>query len=230
VQPILPAIDSVAAHCDGYLTSGRYLLRMEATPGNQARDGVVVVAAPNYGESAADQAAMQRGGLQTVRSMDFDRSGMRFGPLPGTAGEAELLKQLFKLDDAHVATGDAASEARIKLLQGPRILHIATHGFFLNDQPLPQQSAAGGLGTSLSRGQVESADIIAVPRTVGENALLRSGLALAGANARASAQGEDGILSAAEAAQLDLQGTELVVLSACETGSGDVAIGSRRRS
>jgi CHAT domain-containing protein len=201
-----------------YLTSGRDLLRMDIQT-EKGRDSVTVVAAPNYGLSAANGTVSQGGGLQTVRSIDFDRSYMRFGPLPGTAGEARLLKQLFKLDDAHVITGNAASEARIKKLQGPRMLHIATHGFFLHDQLVPRQN------TLSTRGLVESAGIEGVPQAVGENALLRSGLALAGANTRASAEGEDGILTAAEAAQLDLQGTQLVVLSACETGSGDVLNG-----
>jgi CHAT domain-containing protein len=102
----------------------------------------------------------------------------------------------------------------VKLLHGPRILHIATHGFFLKDHELP--AAALGVG-GFARDQA--------PLPFGENPLLRSGLALAGANMRRSGEEDDGILTAAEVAQMDLRGTQLVVLSACETGVGEVQNG-----
>jgi CHAT domain-containing protein len=97
-------------------------------------------------------------------------------------------------------------------LHGPRILHIASHGFFLSDQELNSE-----LNT-------RSALARSAPPTP-ENPLLRSGIALAGANARHSGVNDDGILTALETAQLDLQGTELVVLSACDSGVGDVQNG-----
>ena len=86
----------------------------------------------------------------------------------------------------------------LKAVNAPRVLHIATHGFFLADE----DSGDGAL----------------------ENPLLRSGLALAGANKLASGT-EDGVLTALEASSLDLWGTRLVVLSACETGVGKVSNG-----
>jgi CHAT domain-containing protein len=84
-------------------------------------------------------------------------------------------------------------------VQSPRLLHVATHAFFLENLPAPGSTS-------------ESSPF--------ENPLLRSGLVFAGANALASGA-EDGVLTALEASALDLSGTELLVLSACETGLGE---------
>ena len=194
-----------------YLTSGRDLLRMAAE--SRARGGAVVVADPDYGPSASGGVPVDDN-LQPARSGDLDRSGLVFTPLPGTAAEAKALQTLLKLDAQNVLTGDRATEASLRELHGPRILHVATHGFFLNDQEVAL-TALKPFGFSF-----ETAS-----RPVGENPLLRSGLALAGANVRHSGTSDDGILTAAEAAQLDLLGTQLVVLSACETGVGTVQTG-----
>jgi CHAT domain-containing protein len=137
---------------------------------------------------------------------------LQFGSLPGTAGEAAALKNI--LTNAQVLTGAQATEAALKRIAAPRILHVATHGFFLPDQS--QETISSTRSVSLdSRTQAAR----------GENPLLRSGLALAGANKRQSGAGEDGILTALEAAGLDLWGTKLVVLSACETGVGEATNG-----
>jgi CHAT domain-containing protein len=98
------------------------------------------------------------------------------------------------LPKAIVFTEANATENLIKTSQSPRILHLATHGFFLPNQ-----------------GKIK-------------NPLLRSGLVLAGANLYDSGD-EDGILTALEASGLDLRGTQLVVMSACETGLGEVTDG-----
>ncbi|MCA1556110.1 MAG: CHAT domain-containing protein, partial [Acidobacteria bacterium] len=121
------------------------------------------------------------------------------------------------LPGVRVLTQSQATEAALKGVSGPRVLHVATHGFFLPDQPL--EAATGETrGIKLVGGETPA------PVRV-ENPLLRSGLALEGANSRQSANGEDGILTALEAAGLDLWGTKLVVLSACETGVGEIKSG-----
>jgi CHAT domain-containing protein len=92
----------------------------------------------------------------------------------------------------------------------PRILHIATHAFFLPDIPRPSVKAT----------EVWGEDNRPVSPYF-ENPLLRSGIVFSGANRR-SGEVEDGILTGLEIASLDLRGTELLVLSACDTGLGEV--------
>ena len=191
-----------------YLTSGRDLLTLAAP--EPARGTPVVMANPDYGQSTSGPPS----NLASYRSSDLDRSGLVFTPLTGTADEANALRGLLKLDAQEVLTGANATEEKLKGLHGPRILHVATHGFFLSDQ----QVASAAL-------RPVSFSTETPPLPLGENPLLRSGLALAGANARRSGESDDGILTAAEAAQLDLRGTQLVVLSACETGLGQVQQG-----
>ena len=194
-----------------YLTSGRDLLRFSTTP--VANGDAVVVANPDYGPlgTSVIQAETTH---QSARSADLDRGGLVFKPLGGTTEEARALTHLLKVKDEHLLTQAKATEAKLKQLHGPRILHIATHGFFLNDK---EMSAAMPKAVGFSQ------DL--PPLLLGENPLLRSGLALAGANIRRSGTNDDGILTALEVAQMDLRGTKLVVLSACETGVGDVQNG-----
>jgi len=183
----------------GYLGSGRDLIRLKVTA--TSRQPPVIVVNPDYdGEGAAAKPAADQPPVEARRSADF---ASRFDRLEGGAEEAATIRK--RLTDAKVLTWDAASEAAVKQLAGPRILHIATHGFFEADQ------TAEGTESPLWPGRV----------TIGENALLRSGLALAGAN-RLRSGAEDGILTALEVSGLDLWGTQLAVLSACNTGVGDV--------
>ena len=194
-----------------YLTSGRDLLRFTAE--SPARGSAVVVANPAYGETTGQLPAVDPS-LKPARSGDLDRSGLVFTALAGTAAEAKSLQALLKLDPRNVLTGADATETSLKQLHSPRLLHVATHGFFLDDREMaavPLKAVGSGLDGPL--------------QPFGENPLLRSGLALAGANARRPGAADDGILTAAEAAQLDLRGTQLVVLSACETGVGQIQTG-----
>jgi CHAT domain-containing protein/Tfp pilus assembly protein PilF len=202
-----------------YLTSGRDLLRLQVH--TNSKQGSVIFANPLFdtGGDATNETNKQVGSLAGVsdkgrRSADLREA--KFDPLPGTAGEATALAGV--LANVKVFTGAQATEAAIKQVSGPRILHVATHGFFLPDQLQTTLESAGGRGLGI-------APSLEKQTAHDENPLLRSGLALAGVNQRQSGAGEDGVLTALEATGLDLWGTKLVVLSACETGLGEVKNG-----
>jgi hypothetical protein len=123
-----------------------------------------------------------------------------------------------------VLSGGEATEAAVKALRAPRILHLATHGFFLADQPPADLGPARGVRLKSQPPKSLPTSPPTPSHPTWENPLLRSGLALAGANQLRSGA-EDGVLTALEASALDLWGTQLVVLSACETGLGEVQHG-----
>lgn len=136
--------------------------------------------------------------------------------LPGTKVEIDAVSKLLKTGGFQVAqfTQKTATEANLKSIKAPALIHIATHGFFLQDV----ESTGSAFGVNL-----ENAN---------NNPLLRSGLMLAGAASTVSGKrmpnlesNDNGILTAYEAMNLNLEGTDLIVLSACETGLGDVKAG-----
>ncbi len=140
------------------------------------------------------------------------RGGMKAKPLPATKIEVENISLTLKSKGWQVNSflADNSSETNIKKQESPRILHIATHGYFFPDIPIDKDNTRF-LG--MDRQQVV------------QDPMLRSGLLFTGANKTLQGEeskGENGLLSAAEASLLDLRETELVVLSACETGKGEV--------
>jgi CHAT domain-containing protein/Tfp pilus assembly protein PilF len=191
-----------------YLSSGRDLLRTRAPRKDGGRP--VVVADPAFG----DPPVIAGAGRGAVGGARLDYSRVFFGPLPGVGDEVRALRGL--LPEAEFLTGERATKAALKRVRGPSILHVATHGFFL-------QGEARRAGREAERGK----DVTRLGRWVVEvdNPLLRAGLALAGANGGGHGGGDDGVLTALEMAQLDLRGTKLVVLSACDTGVGEVRSG-----
>jgi hypothetical protein len=144
-------------------------------------------------------------------SRDLDRS-RGVGRLPGTLEEGESLGGL--LGVAPWFGGDVLDRS-VKTIKSPRILHLATHGFFLPDLRPLQRDVGFGMEV---RGPVQ------------ENPLLRSGLILAGYNTwrqggRLPDAAEDGMLTAEDVTGMDLLDTELVVLSCCDTGLGEIRTG-----
>jgi tetratricopeptide (TPR) repeat protein/CHAT domain-containing protein len=203
-----------------HLSSGRDLIRLEQEPGQAA--GLFALGDPDYGAVVSDRLAAMQPEEQSPIEVAFVTRNVRSGcrelsesevtPLPGTRREIESIMEswLEATDEpATICLGHEASEEYFKSeAPGKRVIHLATHGYFL-----------GGA----CRAEDAGMDF------VGENPLLLSGLFLAGANLHGEGAdtlgAEDGILTAYEVSSMDLEGTELVVLSACETGIGEVEEG-----
>lgn len=146
-----------------------------------------------------------------------EQRGGNLPSLPGTKEELESIQSLLKKEgwETELYTEENALEEAIKSVQRPRVLHVATHGFFLPDQEVDQ---------------LDVRDVSEERPSGRENPMLRSGLFFAGADqtllgGSTPPELDDGVLTAYEATGLNLHGTELVVLSACETGLGEVKNG-----
>ena len=168
-------------------------------------------------DPSEDIANLTKGGLpRGIRGnlLRYMGSGSGMPMLPGTQREINLIDSLYHNSQAPTVTymSDVALEDNIKSINNPKTLHIATHGFFLEEEP----------GAT-----IENEDHHV------SNPMLRSGLIMAGANTYIrdgqivtdKPVKDDGILTAYEAMNLNLDQTELVVLSACETGLGEVQNG-----
>ncbi|ADO69323.1 Tetratricopeptide repeat family protein [Stigmatella aurantiaca DW4/3-1] len=206
-----------------YLTSGRELLP-RALDGSHS-SSIVVLADPDFTSALP---ATPSGSLPSSTSSPSSDSLERFFsaprselprgawvPLPGTRLEAQAIQHL--LPQAQLFLGSEATKERLLHLPTPGILHLATHGFFLgNAAPAP---ASRGLAI------VDSLGGAPPPQ---QEPLLNSGLVLAGALTSAlgsTPSSEATLVTALELAGLNLWGTQLVVLSACDTGRGEVHLG-----
>jgi CHAT domain-containing protein len=148
--------------------------------------------------------------------LDKIKSSIKIGRLEGTQKELETLDAILKDSKITVElfSKTSATEDNLKNIQSPDILHIATHGYFLknDDTSKTKQSISDLINDNYKN-----------------DSYLKSGLLLAGAqnslNGKQPAKTNNGILTAQEAKSLNLKDTELVVLSACETGLGDNLVG-----
>lgn len=189
-----------------YVTAGRDIVRFASGPA--ANMTAMIMADPDYEMKIG---GASRGGVSK------ELGGMKFSRLADTAKEADEIEKILKGKNYSISNlkGKAASEDALFRAESPRILHIATHGFFLKDARA-QADTRESLGLLLLKEQ---------RATPAENPMLRSGIVLSGANSSLSGGGDEGIISADKALALRLRGTELVVLSACDTGAGDVQRG-----
>lgn len=225
-----------------YLTSGRDLLSNSNVTSHR-HSSPVVFAYPAFEDEGKSNFSMteegcsasadgtnatpgQRAAATTSTGASRAREGAGEGfdeaTISNTLTEAQDLCSL--LTGVRLYTGKRATEAALKDVSGPSILHIATHGFFRPDTSRAS-IISGPKSVWSDLAMYDPAFSAMTPALPVENVLLRSGLALAGANHHQSFAGQDGILTALEASGLDLWGTQLVVLSACSTGLGDIRNG-----
>ncbi len=165
-------------------------------------ESVVLVGRPSYDLEipfiAGQGGRMDYGNRNLISEELQSFKEQEFEDLPGTEAEISTIEPILKKLNLSVVTytGKNALEENVKIVRHPAILHIATHGFFVDD----------------------TASLV--------SPMIRSGLILAGvSNSRQNQRGDDGILTAYETTNVDLEGTSLVVLSACQTGLGEVRNG-----
>ena len=214
-----------------YLSVGRDLERLASHKPPDRSGAPLVMADPDY-DLPRNRRSKPEGALSTtnggepeaISSRDrvqlrdeLNRGEIIFQRLPGTRTEGLAIASLLQVEPL---LGEAASEKRLKAVRSPLVLHVATHGFFLPGHA-PKVSARRDLKTAAAR-----------------NPLVRSGIVLSGVNAWLRGDSppdyiDDGIVNGEDVVAMDLTVTEMVVLSACQTGLGDLvagegAIGLRR--
>lgn len=210
-----------------YLNSGRDLLGFG---GNEAPKGkALLLGDPDFDLGQEGRAQILRGlGLSSaahrpaapgalLRSRGM--GGLSFGRLPETKKEIEAIGGLLGAGNSEFFMGGGAQEEVLMSRQAPKIIHLATHGFFFSQQELTD-TLADPLGLGPKRSDSGFAVV--------ENPLLRSGILLAGGNVSLKSSGSEensGIVTAEKILSLNLRGTDLVVLSACDTGTGEVKSG-----
>ncbi len=222
----------VEKHAIQYLSSGRDLMRF--TKSQRPGFGLIAFGDPDFDASCSErlnalgQEHFEGSGNLILRSLPSSwnqLSSIHLYPLPATRREIELVAKRWREatgEPSLVYVGADASEERFKRqASGKRVIHIATHGYYLSRNT----STDNQLDRAVTHHQ--------------ENPLLLAGIFLAGANcsrleaARSSPDeplgssefADDGILTAYEVSTLNLEGTDLVVLSACETGLGEIRDG-----
>lgn len=200
-----------------YIAALRDIIDIKQNPSKKPTDAVLI-GNPKFGY---DLSSLPENKENFGNDLIASRGGYGFvlSELPGTKTEIETIKQ--QLEKNNIKTTllaeEKANEAEVKKIKNPSVLHIATHGFFLEDfseETLAQFS------------KIEQAYY--------KNPMMRSGIFFSGANNTYSLNTaninqlkdfEDGMLTAFEAMNLSLDKTELVILSACETGLGKVKNG-----
>ena len=199
------------------LTTGRELLAQAAS--NKKTEGnALILADPSFELAGSIDEVNDNFKLQSkdetslLRSADIN-ARIQWNRLPGTLKEGSEISEIISAD---LFLGDSATPNAVKNSIDNPIIHVASHAFYLPNQPV--QVTDSELESNAKRG-------FSPLQLTTENPLIRSGIALAGANNPSSRSNDDGYLTALEIAQLNWESTELVVISACQSGRGDIEDG-----
>ena len=194
------------------LTTGRELLTLNKEK-NLSNKQSIVVANPNFnlsGENSSNSRKELTSKNLNEQKRSFDQKNRIWLSLPGTKKEADIIS---KITNAKLFLENEASALNIQMEESPKILHIATHSFYIGDNKDDNLSSENIFSNSITNNKRI------------ENPLLRSGIVLAGANYPDKNLKDDGYLTALEVSKLNWNGTELVVVSGCESGQGDLQSG-----
>ena len=224
-----------------YLSTGRDILRLNIDTTIQTATPIVV-ADPNFNLCSVNVSTNASKDDREKELNNSQKNDLHFNPLPNTRVEGKQIAELLGIEPL---LGDKVLKSQLKACQSPQVLHLATHGFFIPDpafsfrenidfDSLPIMSPMSPQPFPVDLINVKDNEIETITLWQGikepyllENPMLRSGLALAGANTwleggELPTEAEDGLLTAEDVTSLNLLATELVVLSACETGLGEL--------
>ncbi len=175
-----------------YVPSGKELVRLYRANNTNSKKDVIIFSNPDYGLNLPPAEMKETIYTPNTRASNVLHKklfSMIFKPLPGTTKEANIITKLY--DNTKDYNQKEATSTNLYKVNAPKILHISTHGFFLDDKSI-------------------------------QNPMLKSGLAFSGANmARIKGDGQ-GLVTSLKLSGLNLKGTQLVVLSACQTGVVDI--------
>ncbi len=202
-----------------FLPNGKYVIdEKKLYFVTNTKDVVALKTRLNKPENLSSKTAVMIGFPDYLLDLPADYS--MIPPLPGTKKEVENIISILNKKSWKIKTymGKDATESILKEINNPYVLHIATHGYFLEKSSYEDVDYGRSFGVEPTRAL--------------ENPLLRSGLLLAGAdktilelNVQDNDEFDDGILNAFEAMTMNLDKTKLVVLSACQTGLGEIKTG-----
>lgn len=209
---------AVEEHEIRYVNSGRNLVAQGKKRAPRGSGGGAILADPIFDKGASQTGQASHPKSDAARTSRFPNTWKR---LPETAAEAQAVAPMmssYLRQEPRLFLGEKATEAAFQSASRPRVLLLSTHGFqFAEAGEIDDRKAMLALLTA-----DESATSDVVP-----NPLSQCGLVLTGANhyQEAARADQDGILTGLEIVQADLQGTELVMLSACDTSLGEIRNG-----